>query len=80
MKDTPIDILEMQRNILLNKTDSEKFIMSIDMYETSKAFVRSSIRNENHALSEKELHKEVFRRFYKNDFSDSEMKKILMTF
>lgn len=80
MNDTSPEMLDMQKDFLQNKTDSEKFMMSIEMYELSKVFVKSSILHETPAISEKELRKEIFRRFYKNDFSKTEMEKILDSF
>ena len=77
MKDTKLEILELQRKILEKKSYEEKFLMSIDMYETSKSFVRSAIQNEIPNISEQELRRELFRRFYKNDFSKIEMEKII---
>ena len=77
MKDTKPEILELQRKILEKKSYEEKFLMSIDMYETSKSFVRSAIQNEIPNISEQELRRELFRRFYKNDFSKIEMEKII---
>ncbi len=80
MKDTGPEMLDMQREFLMAKTDSEKFMMSIDMYETAKAFVKSEILFENPNISFSELRKEIFRRFYKNDFSKYEMEKIISLF
>ena len=76
MIDTKPEMLELQRKILEKKSYEEKFLMSIDMYETSKAFVRSAILNEMPDIVEDEMRRELFRRFYKNDFTKVELEKI----
>lgn len=80
MRDTKPEFLELQRKILEEKSYEEKFLMSIDMYETSKAFVRSAILNEKPDISERDLKKDVFRRIYKNDLSEIEIEKIVSMF
>ena len=76
MKDTKPEMLGLQRKILEKKSYGEKFLMSIDMYETSKSFVKGAILNEMPDISEDELRRELFRRFYKNDFTKVELEKI----
>ena len=80
MEDTTPEMYKIRRSFLMNKTDSERFFMSVEMYEMFKAFVKSSILNEHPNISERELCKEIFKRFYKNDFSKDEMEKILLSF
>lgn len=80
MKDTSDEINEIQRQLIMKKTTGERFMMAIEMYEMSRAIVETSIKNKQPSISALELKKEVFRRFYSTDFSESEMQKILDSF
>jgi hypothetical protein len=77
MKDTPKHVADMQRSLAMSKTPGERFCMTIDMYETSRAFVKASLKNERPKLTEAELNVEIFKRFYKNDFHKEELDKII---
>lgn len=80
MEDTSPETQKMIKELWLLKSDSEKIHITVEMFELFRTFVRSGILNEKPDISKKELEKEVFKRFYKNDFSESEMRKIVATF
>ena len=74
MNDTTPDITEKLTEIYKNKPGEEKLLIALNMFETARELVISSLPNN---LSEKELRRELFLRFYGNDFSKSEKEKIL---
>ncbi len=59
------------------RTGEERLKMGCSMYDFSKKLVEASIVHNNPTISEKDLRKEIFIRFYKNDFSSPALKKIL---
>lgn len=80
MEDTSEENKKIIAFILDGKSYGERFQMTIDMFQTFKTFVRSSILNENPELSEIDLRIETFKRMYKNDFSEKEMQNICSSF
>ena len=74
MNDTTPEIQEKIDYIYRNKPGEEKLLIALSMFETARELVISSLPNN---LSEKELRRELFLRFYGNDFSKSEKEKIL---
>jgi len=74
MNDTAPEIQDMIDDIYKNKTGEEKLLIALSMFETARELVISSLPNN---LSDKELRKELFLRFYGNDFSITEKEKIL---
>lgn len=80
MKDTSENMELYQRNLVYAKTVQERFYMGIEMYEMARQMAIDSIKRSNPLISKKELKKELFRRFYQNDFSEEEMQKILASF
>lgn len=77
MQDTSPEIMLIQHNIWMKKTEEERFRMGIEMIEEGRKLVESSIKNENPGISPTELKREVFKRFYENDFSAEELNTIL---
>ncbi len=74
MNDTTPEIQEKINEIYKNKSGEEKLLIALSMFETARELVISSLPNN---LSEKELRKELFLRFYGNDFAVDEKEKIL---
>jgi len=74
MNDTAPEIQDMIDDIYKNKTGEEKLLIALSMFETARELVISSLPNN---LSDKELRKELFLRFYGDDFSINEKEKIL---
>lgn len=54
--------------------------MAIEMYEVSRQMAIDSIKKLNPGISGLELKKELFKRFYKNDFTEQKMQEILLSF
>ena len=74
MKDTSFEIQKKIDEIYQHKSGEEKLLIALSMFETARELVISSLPNN---LSERELRKTLFLRFYGNDFSVNEKEKIL---
>lgn len=73
MNDTSPRIEEMINQIYLKKTGEEKILIALKMFETARDIVISSLPKD---LSDKELKKELFLRFYGDEFDDVIQEKI----
>lgn len=74
MIDTTFEIENILKQIYQKKSGKEKLLIALKMFETAREIVISSLP-EN--LSEEELRKELFLRFYGNDFDEIVKEKIL---
>ena len=52
---------------MLSKTPSERFMAGIEMIDFARRMVEGSIKRENENISELELKKQVFLRYYSNE-------------
>lgn len=76
MRDTSPEIEKKMLEIMMSKSPEERVRMGDSMYQTARYIVACSILNENLNISDNELKKEVFLRFYGNDFSPEKRDKI----
>jgi len=74
MNDTSPEIQKKIDEIYKNKSGEERLLIALSMFETARELVIASFPKE---LSEKERRRELFLRFYGNDFSWSEKEKII---
>ena len=77
MNDTVPEIENKLNQIYLSKSGEERLLIALQMFETARKIVMSSLP-EN--VSEEELRKELFLRFYGNDFDESLKEEILSKF
>ena len=77
MIDTPEEIVQKQREILLAKTSIERFTIGIETIRFGCQIVEDSIRQKHPGISEPELRVAVFRRCYENSFPPEELDLIL---
>lgn len=77
MDDTPDYIKKKQFDIIMSKPFSERLHMAFDMIDFSRTLIKSGIKRENPDISPVELHIELFRAFYKNDFDEQTLNKII---
>ena len=77
MKDTPSEVEIKYRNLLLACSPSERLAMAGRMFGTAKALVEAGIRQQHGELPPAELRRHLFLRFYGQDFSETEKKRIL---
>jgi hypothetical protein len=77
MKDTPLEIQELQRIIWMQKPLRERVRLGMEMIDEGFAIVRRSIQISNPSFNEREVVMELFKRLYGNEFSEEEQKPIL---
>ena len=75
MKDTSPEMEDIYRNLLMKRSGSDRLKMASDMFDTARALVRASLQGQN--LSESEIKKSIFIRFYGKDFTTVTLEKIL---
>lgn len=76
MHDTSLAIAEKMREMIRSKTPLERLMMGCSMYETSRHLIKCSILASNPSISQMDLRKELFLKFYRNDFSPEECERI----
>ena len=77
MKDTSEIVSKKYRDMLMQRTPEERIAMTYSMFESGKEIIRSSIRDHYPEISDSEMKKELFLRFYGQDFSEKQRKKII---
>ena len=80
MKDTSPQMEEKMREMIRRKSPEERFKMGCSMYDFSKELVIHAIRESNPGISPAALKRELFLRFYGNDFTPVALAKILERF
>lgn len=77
MNDTHPGITLKVKEMMAKKTGEERLKMGCSMYELSKQLVISSIMQQNPDASPTLVHREVFLRFYGQDFDSKSREKII---
>ena len=77
MFDTHPDIAIRFRDLMMSKTGEQRLLMGCSMYDTARQIVHNSIYNNRPEISEGEMKKEIFLRFYGKDFSLADREKFL---
>jgi len=77
MNDTTPEIESKLAELYKRKSGEEKLLICLKMFETAREIVISSLPKN---ISERELQKKIFLRFYGNDFSENEKVNILNSF
>ena len=77
MFDTHPEIAALFRDFMMSKTGQERLLMGCSMYDTAKEIVRSAIYNRRPGITDRELKKEIFLRFYGQEFSQADREKYL---
>ena len=77
MNDTSAQMTVKMREMVLRKSPADRLRMGCSMYDFSKQLVTNAILRENPDLSENMLRRELFMRFYGNDFNVVRREKIL---
>jgi hypothetical protein len=77
MDDTSPEIAEKMREMFQRKTPIERLKMGCSMYDTSKYLIICAILRENPKISKIDLRREIFLRFYGDDFNPEERDKII---
>ena len=79
MNDTHPDVAIRFRELMMRKSGEQRLLMGCSMYDTAKQIVRSAIYNSRPGITEAEMKKEIFLRFYGSEFSPAETERILLT-
>jgi hypothetical protein len=61
------------------KSNEERLLMGCSMYDTAKQIVRSAIYNQHPGITAGQMRKEIFIRFYGQDFNRADREKFLST-
>ncbi len=77
MFDTHPDIAVRYRELMMSKTGQQRLVMGCSMYDTAKEIVRSAVRNRQPGITDVEIKREIFLRFYGPEFSQAERDKYL---
>jgi len=77
MNDTHPEIAVMFRKLMMEKSGEQRLIMGCSMYDDAKQIVRDSIYNTHPGITEEQMKKEIFIRFYGHEFSKADRDRIL---
>lgn len=77
MDDTSPKMAEKMREMIRKKTPSERLEMGCSMYETSKYLITRAILEANPEISKGDLKRELFLKFYGDDFDPETCEKII---
>ena len=77
MNDTPREIDERYRAMLMQRSGEERLIMGCAMRETARALVEASLREQDPHASIETIRKGLFLRFYGHEFDADSRAKIL---
>ena len=80
MDDTTPEITEKIHEMFRKKTPEERFKMGCSMYDTSRYLVTRFILENNPGISKVDFKKELFLKFYGEDFSLVERERIFAHF
>jgi len=77
MFDTHPDVAIRYRDLMMSKSGQQRLLMGCSMYDTAKQIVRSAIYNSRPNITDKDMKKEIFLRFYGHEFSRADREKFL---
>ena len=77
MNDTHPDVAIRFRDLMMSKTGQQRLLMGCSMYDTAKKIVRSAIYNSRPEITDEDMKKEIFLRFYGNEFNQADREKFL---
>jgi hypothetical protein len=77
MFDTHPEIAVRYRELMMRKSGQQRVVMGCSMYDTAKQIVRSAIYNSRPGITDAEIKREIFLRFYGQEFSQADREKYL---
>jgi len=77
MNDTNPEIAARYRNLIMRKSGEERLLMGCSMYDTARKIVLSAICNNHPGITNAEIKREIFLRFYGLEFNPAEREKLL---
>jgi len=80
MNDTTPEAWKKQHEIMLAMSMKQRFMEGIDMIDFTRRLVETGIRRHNSGISDVELKIEVFKRYYKDEFTEAQLNEIFRFF
>jgi len=77
MNDTNSDADTQFKNLMMSKSGEQRLLMGCSMFDAAKKIVLSSICNRRPGISDVEIRREIFLRFYGPDFNETDRDKVL---
>lgn len=77
MSDTPTQIRQRYKEMLMSRTPLERLRMVSRMYDTGRKLVISGIQNGRQKLNASQLRGQIFLRMYGSDFTVADRKRII---
>ena len=77
MNDTTLEMEKLMDRLIMKKTGAERLKMGFSMFNFARKQVEASILSTNPKADGKEIKRELFLRFYGQDFTPLEREKIL---
>lgn len=77
MSDTPTQIQQRYKEMLMSRTPTERLRMVSRMYDSGRKLVISGIQNGRHELNASQLRTQLFLRMYGSDFTAADRDKII---
>ncbi len=77
MNDTHPDVAVRYRDLMMSKTGEQRLRMGCSMYDAAKQIVRSAIYNSRPEITDAEMKREIFLRFYGHEFSRADREKLI---
>lgn len=77
MNDTSPEVASLFNKLMMNKTGQERLKMGFSMFDMARKQVLASILKQNPNADPREIRRELFLRFYGQDFTPEECEKIL---
>ena len=77
MKDTAPEIESLFYQMIMEKSGEERLMMGFSMFDMARMQVEAGIRANKPNADRQEIRREIFLRFYGQEFSDEEQDKIL---
>ncbi|TKJ37172.1 MAG: hypothetical protein CEE38_09775 [Planctomycetes bacterium B3_Pla] len=77
MNDTHPDVAIRYRDLMMSKTGQQRLRMGCSMYDAAKQIVRSAIYNSHPEITDAEMKREIFLRFYGHEFSRADREKLI---
>ena len=78
MTDTPPEVMQKYRAMLLGRSPEERLKMGCSMYATARLLVRASVLAQDPHASPAAVRRALFLRFYGHEFHPVEQEKILV--
>lgn len=80
MFDTHPDVAVRFEKMLMSKSGEQRLLMGCSMYDMAKKIVQSAILAQHPAITPQEMKREIFLRFYGQEFSPADKEKLFSYF